>query len=488
MSAEKYKKLRALNVSGTVMLAENTEDGGKCVLKVLPEECVPIYRRFSELPAQENLMPVYEIIREDDRTAAVCGFAEGATLEELLDGGRVFPAAELCRIMTQLCRAAEHLHRNGIIHRDITPKNIILDDKLHLTLIDYGISRLFAGNREQDTTLYGTEGFAPPEQYGFRETSYTADIYAVGTVLKLLLNGCPDCSPAREVLLRKIAAKCTQFVPEKRFKSAAAVRRAVSRSGNIVPVGITAASAVLLTGIISAAVVVHNVGREAPPVSEVRLHPEYSAQTTAATVATTPKTTTATTAQTTATTPKTTAQTTSTTPETTTATTAQTTPVVVVQPQEFHTSDMDNPDMITITTLKNERGLYEDVFGYQFYDDPKVHGKWRLLNTIPEYSFNTLLTARKLRDIRYDGVNLISALYIGDNGEAAAYSTEGEECNFNARWTNGYLIFAFADSTVAQSFFEVTIGGEEFLFVGVKTGDYLHYKEVYFYDIYIREG
>ena len=160
---------------------------------------------------------------------------------------------------------------------------------------------------------------------------------------------------------------------------------------------------------------------------------------------------------------------------------------MVVQPQEFHTSDMDNPDMITITTLKNERGLYEDVFGYQFYDDPKVHGKWRLLNTIPEYSFNTLLTARKLRDIRYDGVNLISALYIGDNGEAVAYDPEGEECSFNARWTNGYLIFAFADSTVAQSFFEVTIGGEEFLFVGVKTGDYLHYKEVYFYDIYIRE-
>ncbi|MGN1423671.1 MAG: serine/threonine protein kinase, partial [Oscillospiraceae bacterium] len=331
MSAEKYKILRALNVSGTVTLAESTADGGKYVLKYLPEECVPIYRRISELPAQENLMQVHEILRQDDRTAAVCGFAEGTPLDELLDSGRVFPTDELCRIISQLCRAVEHLHHNGIIHRDINPKNIILDEKLHLTLIDYSISRLFAGNREQDTTLYGTEGFAPPEQYGFRETRFTADIYSVGVVLKLLLNGCPNCPPAQEVMLRKIAAKCTRFVPEKRFKSAAAVRRAVSRSRRIIPTEITAASAALIMGVITTVIVLHNFDREEPPISEVQLPQTTSAVTTASTTTQTTTTPAKTTASTTAQTTKTPAKTTATTTTQTTPTPAKTTATTTAQ-------------------------------------------------------------------------------------------------------------------------------------------------------------
>ena len=264
MTAGKYKALRALNTSGTVMLAENTADGIKYVLKELPGESAPIYRQISQLPPQENLMQVREIFRQNERTIAVCGFIEGQPLDELLSSGKTFPTAELRRIVSQLCNAVEQLHRYGIIHRDITPKNIILDENLHLTLIDFDISRKFSGNREQDTTLYGTEGFAPPEQYGFRETGFTADIYALGVIMKLLLNSCPDCPPAQEVQLRKITAKCTRFVPDKRYRSAGAVRRAVSRSRFVVPAGISAASLAVLVGVL-AAVLLRNYGENMPP-------------------------------------------------------------------------------------------------------------------------------------------------------------------------------------------------------------------------------
>lgn len=117
------------------------------MLKELTEESTPIYRRISELPPQENLMQVHEILRQDGRSTAVCEFAEGQPLDELLDSGRVFPALEIRRITAQLCRAAEHLHQHGIIHRDITPKNIILDENLNLKLIDFDIARQYSGNR-----------------------------------------------------------------------------------------------------------------------------------------------------------------------------------------------------------------------------------------------------------------------------------------------------------------------------------------------------
>lgn len=147
MSGDKYRILRSLNTAGTVTLAESTADGRKYVLKELAEESAPIYRRISELPPQENLMQVHEILRQDGRSTAVCEFAEGQPLDELLDSGRVFPALEIRRITAQLCRAAEHLHQHGIIHRDITPKNIILDENLNLKLIDFDIARQYSGNR-----------------------------------------------------------------------------------------------------------------------------------------------------------------------------------------------------------------------------------------------------------------------------------------------------------------------------------------------------
>lgn len=518
MTAEKYKALRALNTSGTVTLAENTADGRKYVLKELPGESAAMYRRISELPPQENLMQVREIFRQNERTIAVCGFIEGQPLDEFLSSGKAFPITELRRIISQLCNAVEHLHRYGIIHRDVTPKNVILDENLHLTLIDFDISRKFSGNREQDTTLYGTEGFAPPEQYGFRETGFTADIYALGVIMKLLLNACPDCPPAQEVMLRKIAAKCTRFVPDKRYRSAGAVRRAAVRSQFAVPAGISVASLAVLVGVLAVLSLRNhdeNVSPEIPQAtvsSPVETTAVTTAQTTSATAVgtsvTTEKsvpetqvsTTQTTTATTTAQTSKqavTTAQTTSTTNSKpavttarTTATTAQTTaPAEIVQellPHELNRSDEDNPDKITVTTKLNEQGLYEDYFDYAFYDDPAVHGEWDYCTYLPLESLNSTLTADYIRNRKSDEIFIFSALTIGDNGECECFLSDGSKTPCESRWTNGCLICDYAEGTAAQSLFEITIDGEEFLFAALKTGDFSRENKVYNYAVYTR--
>lgn len=514
MTAGKYKALRALNTSGTVTLAENTADGRKYVMKELPGESAAIYRRISDLPPQKNLMRVCEILSYGERSVAVCEYVEGQPLDELLSSGKTFPITELRRIISQLCNAVEHLHRYGIIHRDVTPKNIILDENLHLTLIDFDISRKFSGNREQDTTLYGTEGFAPPEQYGFRETGSTADIYELGVIMKLLLNSCPDCPPAQEVMLRKIAAKCSRFVPDKRYRSAGAVRRAVSRSRFVVPAGISAASLAVLLGVL-AVLSLRNYGENMPP--EI---PQTSVSSTNATTAiTTAQTTSAMAVSTSVTTEKSvpetqisntqtttaitsaqtskqavpTAQTTSTTnskPAVTTArTTATTAPAEIPQellPHELHRSDEDNPDKITVTTKLNEQGLYEDYFNYAFYDDPAVHGEWDYCTNIPLESFNSTLTADYIRNRRLDEIFIFSALNISDNGECECFLSDGSKTPCESRWTNGYLICEYAEGTAAQSLFEITIDGEEFLFAALKTGDFSRENKVYNYAVYTR--
>lgn len=492
LTAGKYKALRALNTSGTVTLAENTADGRKYVLKELPGESAAIYRRISELPPQENLMRVHEIISHGERSVAVCEYVEGQPLDELLSSGKTFPITELRRIISQLCNAVEHLHRYGIIHRDVTPKNVILDENLHLTLIDFDISRKFSGNREQDTTLYGTEGFAPPEQYGFRETGFTADIYALGVIMKLLLNSCPDCPPAQEVMLRKIAAKCSRFVPDKRYRSAGAVRRAVSRSRFVVPAGISVASLAVLVGAL-AVLSLRNYGENMPP--EIPQVPVSSpAETTTATTAqTTSATTTAQTSKQAVSTAQTTSTTTSkpakTTTRTTAATAQTTAPAEIPQellPHELHKSDEDNPDKITVTTRLNEQGLYEDYFDYAFYDDPAVHGEWDYCTYIPLEALNSTLTADYIRSRSSDEVFIFSALNIGDNGECECYLSDGSKTPCESRWTNGYLICDYAEGTAAQSLFEITIDGEEFLFAALKTGDFSRENKVYNYAVYTR--
>lgn len=485
MTAGKYKALRALNTSGTVTLAENTADGRKYVLKELPGESAPIYRRIVELPPQENLMRVHEIISHGERSVAVCEYIEGQPLDELLSSEKAFPITELRRIVSQLCNAVEHLHRYGIIHRDVTPKNIILDENLHLTLIDFDISRKFSGNREQDTTLYGTEGFAPPEQYGFRETGFTADIYALGVIMKLLLNACPNCPPVQEVMLRKIAAKCTRFVPDKRYRSAGEVRRAVGRSQFAVPAGISAASLAVLVGVL-AAVSLRNSGGNIPPeISQAAV--SSPAETTTVTTA---QTTSVTTVNTSVTTEISVPETQISNTQTTPAMTAQTTaPAEIVQellPHELHKSDEDNPNKITVTTKLNEQGLYEDYFDYAFYDDPAVHGEWDYCTYIPLEALNSTLTADYIQNRSSDEIFIFSALNIGDNGECECFLSDGSKTPCESRWTNGYLICDYAEGTAAQSLFEITIDGEEFLFAALKTGDFSRENKVYNYAVYTR--
>lgn len=127
-------------------------------------------------------------------------------------------------IALELCDALDVLHKNNVIHRDIKPSNIILCGDGHIKLIDFDAARIKKPAADKDTAFIGTDGFAPPEQFGFTQTDERSDIYSFGVTIKLLLGE----SYARSVY-RRVVRKCTRFDPEQRYQYIGAVKSALIR-------------------------------------------------------------------------------------------------------------------------------------------------------------------------------------------------------------------------------------------------------------------
>lgn len=174
-----------------------------------------------------------------DEFVVVCDFVPGENLEQLLSARGRLAEKDAARLVAQLCEAAAALHAHGIIHRDISPTNVIVAaDGAHL--IDLGIARFRAEGATHDTTQLGTPGFAAPEQHGFAQTDARTDVYSLGRVLGYLLTGVrpemPDAAEYEHALadekivsprMRAVVERASAFEPSARYQSAAELARAL---------------------------------------------------------------------------------------------------------------------------------------------------------------------------------------------------------------------------------------------------------------------
>lgn len=109
-------------------------------------------------------------------------YIEGDNLLELLQKEEL-SINERIAIGLQLIEGIKLINDNFIIHKDLKPENIIIDNNGQVFFIDFDASRLFDGGKNRDTVLLGTQPYASPEHYGYAETTFLSDMYSLGKIL-----------------------------------------------------------------------------------------------------------------------------------------------------------------------------------------------------------------------------------------------------------------------------------------------------------------
>ncbi|MDD3409922.1 MAG: serine/threonine-protein kinase [Eubacteriales bacterium] len=172
----------------------------------------------------------------DGRQFMMREYIKGITLEDVYTPETQITGRRLQRIGLSLCEAVSSLHKCGVIHRDIKPRNVVLCENGRCVLMDMDTCRVYNEKLEDDTQYVGTKGYAAPEQFGYRQTDARTDIYGIGMVLLYLVTGGTRIENLKPHLLspgyRHVIKRCIAFDPNKRYQSVAQLAHALKRRGH----------------------------------------------------------------------------------------------------------------------------------------------------------------------------------------------------------------------------------------------------------------
>ena len=219
MGTIEYITLETLKKSDKAIIevAMMEESPDRVVVKHLKNANSNLFYKISSLHSV-YIPKIYKCEQDGERFVIVEEYLEGENLEQYLRSHRLTDKQKL-DIVIQLCEAIRCLHvlEPPIIHRDIKPQNIIINEHGALKLIDFDASRYYRNDDySQDTRLLGTLEYAPPEQYGYSQTDVRSDIYSMGMVFEeLKLTEKKFLSAKWE----KIVGKCRNFDPKHRYQT-----------------------------------------------------------------------------------------------------------------------------------------------------------------------------------------------------------------------------------------------------------------------------
>lgn len=216
-------------LSKTIAVMRRRSDGRLIVKKSVDAAGAKIYRRIKDAGIS-GLPQIYSVEPEGNGFAVFYEYISGVTVEERVRNGGALPESEARGFIIDICRTLSRLHKMNIIHRDVTASNIVLGADGRAYLIDLGISRRVKSEKNSDTEILGTAGFAPPEQFGFRQTDERSDIYSVGVLMLYMLDGKMPSGGETNTDYKRIAAKCMAFEPNNRYSSAEEVIAALENS------------------------------------------------------------------------------------------------------------------------------------------------------------------------------------------------------------------------------------------------------------------
>ncbi len=300
--AGRYRISRKLGGGGMadVYLAEDQELGRRVAIKMLharyanDEQFVERFRREATHAAglsHPNIVSIFDRGEADGSYFIVMEYVEGRTLKELIRSRGPCPVPVAIAYTRQILAGLRYAHRNGVIHRDIKPHNVIVDPEGVIKVTDFGIARAGVSQMTEEGAIIGTAQYLSPEQARGAPVDQTSDLYSTGIVLFELLTGevpftgdspveiamkhlgeipptpselRPDVPDDLDLVVGRALAK----EPADRYQSAAAMDadlETVARGGRVAAETADAATMVLSGERAAEATAVTHVARRGPP-------------------------------------------------------------------------------------------------------------------------------------------------------------------------------------------------------------------------------
>ena len=196
----RYRVLNRIGSGGMadVWCADDTQLGRKVALKLLhprfaaDDEFVERFRREASSAAglqHPNVVGIFDRGEWDGNYYIAMEYLPGRSLKQLVrDHGALDPALAVS-LVVQVLKAARFAHRRGIVHRDIKPHNVIVDEEGRAKVTDFGIARAGASDMTETGSIMGTAQYLSPEQAQGKPVDARSDLYSIGVLLYELLTG-----------------------------------------------------------------------------------------------------------------------------------------------------------------------------------------------------------------------------------------------------------------------------------------------------------
>ena len=204
--------------------------------------------------SHHNIVNLLDVGVDGDIHFLVMEYVKGRTLKEVIAQKGALPPAVAAQIGIRILSAMQHAHKNGIIHRDIKPQNILVHADGHIKVGDFGIARVAGSNTiSSDDSVMGSVHYFSPEQAKGEAVTFSSDLYSVGVVLYEMLTAQPpfegetpvaialqhisgkpramsELNPAVPPAMERVVAKAMEKRPEKRYQSALEMAQDLQRA------------------------------------------------------------------------------------------------------------------------------------------------------------------------------------------------------------------------------------------------------------------